>query len=119
MVNVFDKDTHKIRFVKTYEGLPVDTFCTLEGFKQVEFCDSQFNGCVIFGVPEPRVVSLEEIKYHQKYHSKLAWSDLEVILENNNVKEVVAIVKDSPIKEAMIIDTIESSQKIYCVRQMK
>jgi len=40
-------------------------------------------------------------------------------LEKNNIKDVVAIVRDSPVKEALIIDAVESSEKILCVRRMK
>lgn len=68
---------------------------------------------------DAKVVSLESIRYHQKYHSRLDWGDLEVILEKNNIKDVVAIVRDSPVKEALIIDSVESSEKILCVRRMK
>lgn len=119
MLNVFDRDTHKIRFVKIQEGLIVDSFGSLNDFKQDQIHDSNFNGCVLFGVHDAKVVSLESIRYHQKYHSRLDWGDLEVILEKNNIKDVVAIVRDSPVKEALIIDAVESSEKILCVRRMK
>lgn len=119
MVNVFDRDTHKIRFVKEVNNMVADTFCTLTDFYQDEVYDSEYNYCVVFGVPETKVVTLEEIRYHQKYHAKLEWYKLEVILKKNNVKKVHAIVRDTPVKEALIIDSVETEEAVACVHKTK
>jgi len=89
-----------------------EAFGMLTDFKRDEVYDSELNWCVIFGIPEPRVVRLEDIRHYQKHHSKLEWSDLETILEQNSITEVVAIIRDSPTKEALIIDAAESPNNV-------
>lgn len=86
MVNIFDRESHKIRFIKRQADNAAVAFHSLEEIKQDEVYDSELNWCVVLPVPGVKHVKLEDIQYHLKYHSRLEWSDLEVILEKHNVK---------------------------------